>query len=112
MASRTAISLWTLALGVVCLWAAGCGSGEGETPAPPEEGQAFKRPTRLWPDVPPLPEPSADAGRSLEPTSGEPGADKETPAAEEPSGEPTTEEPATEEPAAEEPAAEEAGGGT
>jgi len=63
MASRTAIFLWTAVLGMVCLWTAGCGSGEGESP--PSSGEALQRPARLWPDVPPPPEPRQGVTGSL-----------------------------------------------
>ncbi|MEA3368187.1 MAG: hypothetical protein U9R68_08755, partial [Planctomycetota bacterium] len=78
MASRTAIPLWTVALGVVCLWAVGCGSGEGE--APPSE-ETLQRPPRLWPDVPEPPEPRQGVTGSLTaPAGGTAGT--ETPAGE------------------------------
>jgi len=99
MRSRTAILLWAAALGLASVWVVGCGSGEGEEPAP-AEGRAFKRPTRLWPDVPPPPEPSADAAKILEPASGKPEGDKETSGAETEgaAAKPPAEEPGSEEP--------------
>ena len=71
MASRTAVSLCTVLLGAMCLWTAGCGSEEAQ--APPADDD-LKRPSRLWPDVPPPPEPGQGVTGSLtapaEPTEG------------------------------------------
>ncbi|MFO8012275.1 MAG: hypothetical protein R6X20_03110 [Phycisphaerae bacterium] len=69
MASRSAISLCTVLLGAACLWATGCGSDEGEPP--PTSGEELKRPSRLWPDVPPPPEPRQGVTGSLTAPTGE-----------------------------------------
>ena len=83
MRSRTAIPLWTVTLGMVCLWAVGCGSGEGEAPPPSKE--TLQRPSRLWPDVPEPPEPRQGVTGSLTAPAGET-AGTETPAAGEAEG--------------------------
>ena len=62
MANRVAVSLCTVLLGAMCLWTAGCGSEEGQAPPADEE---LKRPSRLWPDVPPPPEPGQGVTGSL-----------------------------------------------
>jgi len=66
MACRTAIHLWTVALGLACLWMVGCGSGDGDTP-PPSDEERLKPSTRLWPDVPPPPAPRQNVKGSLKP---------------------------------------------
>jgi outer membrane lipoprotein-sorting protein len=63
MRNRTATRLWAVALGLACVWAAGCGSGDTGTPAP--SGDQLARPARLWPEAPDPPEPSPGVKGSL-----------------------------------------------
>jgi outer membrane lipoprotein-sorting protein len=77
MASRTAMFWCTVLLGVACLLAAGCGSGD--SPAPPEgKKDTLERESRLWPDVPPPPEPRQGVTGSLTPPTGEEAAEGAT----------------------------------
>ncbi len=69
MASRTAVFLCTVLVGMACLMAAGCGGEDGQ--APPTDEEQLERPSRLWPDVPPPPEPRQGVSGSLTPPTGE-----------------------------------------
>lgn len=69
MASRTAVSLGTVLVGVACLMAAGCGGEDGQ--APPTEEEQFELPARLWPDVTDPPQPRDGVTGSLTAPTGE-----------------------------------------
>jgi len=126
MPVRHTVLLWLCLPAFAGLLAAGCGGGSSDEPAPKEE--TFERVSRLWPDVPPPPEPSANVSGSLQPGAPVGGASPsapaappagetpagesngETPAAEPPAGEaPTEEPPADEAPATEPPDGDDAG---
>jgi len=78
------------------LLVSGCGGDGGDQPAP--KAETFQRTSRLWPNVPPPPEPSANASGSLQPGTDVGGAAPAAP--------PATEAPADETPAGEAPAGE------